>query len=180
MITFPQSMTGLYLYGSKAPICIITMLSQLSISISHSSVIVHIKEAAKAVKAAKLKLHKVAASGNAFQVSFDNVNFLQNVHDQWILNHSSMVSLTAGFVVVPPASCVQPMFTTADVNMALVCHLDPTAFCPTEIDHAHIQSAMEFMLVDVFRWYMGPEDRQLERLLSKFKMLSIEQIDPKE
>ena len=177
MIAFLQSMTGLYLYGSKAPKRIISMLSQLGVSISHATVLTHVKEAAKA---AKSTLKKVAASGNAFQVSFNNVNFLRNVRDQRILNHNSMVSLTAGFAVVPPSSRAHPMFTKADINMSAVPDLTPADFLPLGTDRDHIQSAMEFMLADVFQRQMDLEDAERKRLLSKFKMPTINQIDPKE
>jgi len=103
--------------GGKAPKRIISMLSQLSISTSHPTLLAQVRDTAKA---ASSTIKRVAAKGNAFQVSFDNVNFLRHVRDQRILNHGSMACMTAGFVLIPPASRTCPIFTKTDINLDLL------------------------------------------------------------
>jgi len=175
--SFIQTIIGLYLYGSKVPKRVISILSDLGVSVCHKTILNKVKDAADEAKAA---LRKVAPSGNAFQFAFDNVNFLRSVRENRILNQSSMASLTAGLLVIPPASRTQKMFTKGDIHLDKIVDLRPMDFLPLETDRPNMLSAMKCMITEVFLKYIKLSDTQRNRLRAKFKMPVIYQIDHRE
>jgi len=136
--SFISGMLVLYLYACKVPKRVINFLNHVGLSTSHQTIINTVSAAASQVRQL---LKKIGATGNAFQVSFDNVNIKSAIRDERALNQSSMVSLTAGFVLIPPPSRARSMFTSTDIDLRVVHKLKAWDFLPLPTDKENMISS---------------------------------------
>ena len=174
---FIQTIISMYMYGSKVPKRVMNMLAKTGIATSHQTTLNTVKDASSK---ARENMKALVASRKAFQVSFDNVNFLRNVRDQRILNQKSMANLTAGFVVFLPDSLAPKMFTKTDLLLSEVPQLRPEDFFPTEDEDMALLLCFRALIWDVLCQFC--EKRGLTGKLEKgyYTLPQMYQLNPKE
>lgn len=96
-----QKVFGLFLFASKAPKRVINCLNHLGVSTSYQTVL---RDLEKAANRAKSRQWKIASTRKAFIAVFDNLTFLANVRDVRPDNQSGFMTMTAGYILIPPAS----------------------------------------------------------------------------
>ena len=112
-INVMQGVLTYYLYASKVPKRVITILNRFGITVSYQSLQLALESIASSQLAA---LKEVCSKNLAIQVSIDNLTIPANVRDERLHNKSNFLNYTAGYVVEPPQSRAMPMFSINDVN----------------------------------------------------------------
>ena len=109
-LTTIQTFITYYLYASRVPKRVFTILNALGISSSYRT-LTRIVEQANEVKRI---LKGIAARGQAIQISFDNINWQNDVRYMTLHNWISFGSGVVGYVLIPAK--FTPMFPRSAVN----------------------------------------------------------------
>jgi hypothetical protein len=136
-----QHPMGIYLYGSRVSVQVISALNHLGLCSSYKSIIKSLKVCA--VKKLS-QLRTICDSGEAVWVSFDNVNVKTGVRDLRINHGSTMLNYTAGYAVRPHSGIAQPALSPSDRNFDKLDELRIDDFIPTD-EHRDL-------IVQAFRW----------------------------
>lgn len=141
-----QSIITYYLYASRVPKRVFTILNSLGISNSYSTLIRTVEQQADE---AKKILKGIAARGQAIQISFDNINWQNDVRYMRLHNWISFGSGVVGYVLIPAK--FTPMFHRSAVNYDAAKDLTLRDFLPSQKDHTILLGAFRYMLFDVVK-----------------------------
>jgi len=114
----------------------------------------------------------------AFLTVIDNLTKQTNVRYRRLCNDPDFLTLTAGFILVPPASRSHKMFTREDFRRHLVPHLTIADFLPTSTDQENFYKSFCSMLADAIKLCAKEINVKLPKL--NFPMPDIFPIDPSE
>lgn len=171
--TFFSGMIGLFLYACRVPKRVIGSLNHLGVSVSYPTLRRLISDIAGAQTR---RLKTVAASGKAFQASFDNLTMADKARDPRLFNRTTYITYTATFILIPPADRRPEMFTrTKDLHLHLVPTLTPFDFYPTPTDNNNMEEAFRSMMWDSLKAWAKSRNISLPDV--KFPMPKIIQLD---
>jgi hypothetical protein len=170
-----QTVVGYTLFAYKAPKRAVAHLHHLGMSVSYSSIIAAVKSCANSIRAG---LRQICAPGHAIMVSFDNLTYAAPVATQTILNQSSYVTATAGYVLQPPLSRRQPMFTHDDIKLEKALDLSVRDIIPSPEDRECMRKSIRHMLWEVVKRFAS--DKGIEIADLECPMPDLIPLDPKE
>jgi hypothetical protein len=145
-LTAVQSFITYYLYSSRVPKRVFTILNSIGISSSHKTLSHIVDQQASEVR--KI-LKAIGARGQAIQISYDNVNWQNDVRYMRLHNWVTIGTGIAGFVLIPAK--FTPMFPRSAVNYAAAKNLTFRDFLPSEDDQTILLRAFRSMVFDVVK-----------------------------
>jgi len=166
-------MFSIYLFASKVPKRVLGCLNHVGLCTSYSTVCNALDSAAST---ARLRLRRLASGGKAFITVFDNLTKQMNVRDRRIANNPEFLNLTAGFVLLPPASRSSPIFTQQDIRTELIMSLRIWDVLPTDDDLQALSKAVAALVASAVSRFAVHAGVQLPDL--NFPMPEIFRIDP--
>jgi hypothetical protein len=172
---FLQGMISVYLFASKVPKRVMSVLNHIGITVSYSTLLRTLQASADA---ARTRLREIAGRGEAFIPVFDNLTKLASISNHRTFNTSGFLNLTTGFIYVPAASHASPMFTRAiDIRREYIDKLCFEHFFPTKTDHSNVREGFSSLIADVLKGFAQHKDIKVSNL--GFLMRPVFQIDPK-
>ena len=145
-LTTVQTFVTYYLYASRVPKRVFNILNSLGISSSYTTLMRIVDQQAKEVRRI---LKGVAARGQAIQISFDNINWQNDVRYMRLHNWVSVGSGIAGYVLI--AAKFTPMFPRSAVNYDAAKDLTLRDFLPSEADQNILLEAFRSSFFEVVK-----------------------------
>ena len=141
------------------------MLNKLGICSSYDG----LRDALEATAGAiRNRLGSICLPGEAIWVSFDNLTYVANVRDHRLFNRGDFIVCTAGYVVVPPRSQQEPMFTHADCDYrSAIEAISVVDFLPTKEDKATLMTANRYSIYTILKTFANAENISLPNLAYK-------------
>jgi len=169
---FVQAMFSIFLFASKVPKRVLGSLSHVGLCTSYSSVRSALKSAAAD---SRKRLRGLGAGEMAFITVFDNLTKQMNVRDRRLVNNPEFLTLTAGFVLLPPASRSSPIFSRQDIRTDLISSLRACDFVPSDDDFGVMRQTVAALVASVVKDFAS--DFHIESSDLNFPMPDIFPID---
>jgi hypothetical protein len=173
---YMQKVIALYLFASKTPKRVIQSLNHLGISVSYTTLLRDLKQAAKE---ARKRLRALGITGLAFIPVFDNLTFMAKVAQERVDNKAGFMTFTSGYILIPPLSRTVPMFDRkTDIIEANIRSLTVKIFLPTKEDHLNIGLAYTAIIGQSIKAFAKHEGRKIAKVVCELP--EVFRIDPKE
>lgn len=163
---------GYFLYASNTAKRCIEVLHRLGLSISYETVISALRRNGEA----SLKQLRKEIQHRRFFVSFDNMNFFQNVRDQRMHNHARQVNYTAGYVCImeccgkQQCECGSLAAESIDRKAALALSFRDFDLADDRTDHYFQEAAAYLIGTALSRHFKKPAAQAIDRApLSEIK-----------
>ncbi|TMC20417.1 MAG: hypothetical protein E6J34_12725 [Chloroflexi bacterium] len=144
---FVQGMFSLFLFASKVPRRVQTVVNHVNMCVSSNTLRNFLKRAANE---ARSRLRSLGKGDEAFLLVFDNLTKYNKVRDQRILHCNFFLNFTVGFVLIPPPSRQHKMHTQADFNSNAIRTLALADVIPSPQDECDMGEAFLSHLSQVF------------------------------
>lgn len=170
---FLQRVFGLFLFASKVPKRVMNCLNHLGFSTNHQTILRQLQSGADAARA---RLKQLAANNKAFLPVFDNLTYMAKVTNTRIDNQEEFMTMTTGYILIPPASRSPPLFMRTDVRRDKVRRINLWTFLPDENDFDNLKSAIEHFLGETLINFAKHAKVDIQKI--DFCLPSVFRIDP--
>jgi len=174
-INVVQGILTYFLYASRVPKRVITVLNHLGLTVSYSSLKSALDSNAKSLRD---DLKSRGIKGMATEVSIDNLAAAANVRDERLYKKASYLTYTAGFVVEPSPARAIPMFTRANIDYNAVQRLTIRDFLPSDEDQSILRSAFRAMSFKVLKKFGKQHNLSFPNV--QFQMPDVDVLDHKD
>ena len=170
-----QAVVGYTLFAYKVPKRVVAHLHHLGLSVSYSSILVGVRSMSHHIRN---NLRRICSSGESLAISFDNLMFAAPVVTQTIINQTSYLTHTTGYVLQLPEGRRRPMLTHADIRIAPSHKGDRMGHHPYHSGRHSHADIMERMIADLLNRFAADSGRRIQPFPTD--MPTILQLDPKE
>lgn len=160
-LNFVHSFFSYYLYASRMEVRIIIILNHIGISMSRSHVGRILEQQANQIRQT---LRRLSFLGIAFQISFDNINWLNDIRYERLHNQNNFASAITGFILIPNLKLRHPMFTHSDIRSENVQQLIILDFLPSDKDDDILSKSFRYSIFSILKSFAKVLDLKLPSL----------------